>query len=110
ALTELRRCQRERAERPSVESTDESDVARPASGVAGQLHGAFDRLCPGVGEEHLGRRSWKNLRLEALRELDLGPVIEVGSGHVEESIRLLHDRRYNSRMGVTGGRDGNPRC
>ena len=89
-----------------MERADESDVVRPAAGIAGELHGALDRLCAGVGEEHLRRCAGQDSRLEALRQLDLRAVVEIRPRHMQESVRLLLDRGHHPRMGVAGGDDG----
>ncbi len=98
ALTGFGGGEREGAERPSVKATDEGDVARPPRGIARQLHSALDRFSPRVGEEHLGRRAWQDLGLEALGQLDLRPVVEVGPRHMEEPPRLLFDRGHHAWM------------
>ena len=106
SLACLRRSQRQGAERPAVEGADERDVARPAAGEARELHRALDRLRAGVGEEHLGRRTGQDLRLQALGQLDLRAVVKVGAGHVDEAPGLLLDRGHDFGVGVTGRDDG----
>ena len=110
SLTRLRGGERKRTECSPVERADERDVAGPASGESRQLHRALDRLRARVGEEHLGRRARQDLRLQAFGELDLGLVVEIGAGHVEEAPGLLLDRRYHLRVGMAGGDDRDPGC
>ena len=93
ALARLRGRERQRTESAAMEGTDEGDIARPARGIPGQLHRAFDRLGTRVREEHARRRPGQDPVLQPLRQLDLGLVVEVGAGHMQEVIRLVLDGR-----------------
>ncbi len=85
-----------------MESADERDVARPASGKPSELHRPLDRLSARVGEEHLGRNAGEDLRLESLSELDLRLVVEICARHMEEPPGLLLDRGDHLGVGVAG--------
>ncbi len=106
AMHQLGAGQRHGAVGPAVESAEEGDGARSAGVPAGQLQGRLQRLRAAVGEEDaLGRRAGTALG-QALGQVDLRLIVEIGAGHVQQLLRLVSDRRGDMWMTVAGGRDG----
>ena len=85
-----------------MESTVESQIPRPAGGIARQLHGRFDGFGAGIGEKHPRVAADGRQRVQALGQLDLGWVIEVGSRHMQEFVGLVFDGFDHGRMAVAG--------
>ena len=88
----------------AVERDDAAAVGVPAR----QLERGLDGLRPAVGEEYpLGRRTRGQFR-QALRQIDLRTVIEVGPRHVQEFRRLVLNGRDHLGMTMTRGRHRDP--
>ena len=97
---------RQRAHRAAVEAALEGDDPGPMRVVSGQLDGALDRLGARVGEEDARLLRERRDRRQALHQLEVARLVEVGRGDVDEPIRLLLDRGGHLRVRVAGRADG----
>jgi hypothetical protein len=106
ALLHLRVRERQRAHRPAVEGALEGDDPRPMGVVARELDGPFDGFGPGVREEDPRLPAEGRDRGQALHELEVARLVEVGRRDVDEPIGLLLDRGHHLRVSVAGRADG----
>src|SRR5205823_9931967 len=90
----------------AVERPEERQRARAAGVPAGQFQPRLQRFGTAIGEEDaLGRHAGRDLR-QALGQVDLRLVVEVGPRHVDQLARLVLDRPGDLRMAVARRRDG----
>src|SRR5678815_1316724 len=92
-----------------MERAGERQEMRASRRPSRELHRAFDRLCARVREEHARRRRYGRAVAQPFGEADLGLVVEVRAGHVDEETGLLLDRFHDLGMGVARSRDGDAR-
>ena len=97
--------QGQRAHGAAVEAALEGDDPGPMGVVPGQLDGALDGLGAGVGEEDPRLLLERCDRGQALHELQVARLVEVGGGNVDQAIRLVLDGLHHLRVGVAGGAD-----
>ena len=102
ALLDLRVRERQGAHGAAVEPALEGDDPGPMRVVAGQLDRALDRLGARVGEEDARLLRERRDAGQALHELQVARLVEVGRGDVDEPLRLLLDRRDHLRVRVAG--------
>src|SRR5262249_14910290 len=106
AVDQLGAGQRHGAVGPAVEGADEGDGARPAGVPAGELEGGLEGLGAAVGEEDAFGAAARGDLAQALGEIDLRLVVEIGTGHVQQLRRLVLDGGDDVRVAVAGGGDG----
>ena len=105
-LLDLRVGQGQGTHRAAVEAALEGDDPGPMGVVAGELDRALDRLRAGVGQEDACLLlEWRDRR-QALHELQVARLEEIGGGDVDQPIRLLLDRLHHRRMRMAGRADG----
>src|SRR5688500_5433692 len=107
ALNRLARRQRERAERAAVKAAQKRDHAVALRDVARELDCRFNRFGAGVRKERSLVTAERRQLVERLGEAHLRLVIEIGSRHVQEFLRLIDDGGDDLGMRVAGGIDGN---
>ena len=87
----------------TVKGPEKGDVQFPFGMPSGQLEGRLHGLGPGVAEKDL---LWAVPRAQGSQlfgQKDLGSIIKVGPGHVDEKIGLFFDGLNHFRMAVAGG-------
>src|SRR6188768_2333220 len=89
---------------PALEGDDPGSMGV----VSGELDGALDGLGPRVGEEDARLLAERSDGGEALHELHVARLVEVGRGDMDEAVRLILDGLHHLRMGVPGRADGDP--
>ena len=81
-------------------------IPGPMGVVSGELDRPLDCLGTRVREEDARPLLERSDRREALHQLEVARLVEVGGGDVDEPIRLLLDRRGDLRVGMPGRADG----
>jgi hypothetical protein len=106
ALLDLRIGQAQGPERAAVEAALEGDDPGPMRVVAGELDGALDRLGPRVCQEHPSLLREGRDPGQALHELEVARLVEVGRRDVDQPLRLLADGGDDLRVRVPGRAHG----
>ncbi len=97
--------ERERPHGAAMEGAEESQIQFPPGVPAGQFEGCFDGFGAGVAEIDLACAGTRRDAGELLRQHDLGRVIEIRAGHVQESLGLFLDGPHHERMAMSRGAD-----
>ena len=109
ALLDLRVRQAQGAHRAAVEAALEGDDPGPMGVIAGQLDRALHRLGARVGEEDAGRLAERGDGRQALHQLQVARLVEVGGGDVDEAFGLLLDGGHDLRVRMAGRADRDAR-
>ena len=107
-LLDLRVGERQGAHRSPVERAFERDDRRAPGVMARELDGALHRFGPRVGEEDAGLLLEGRDRGQALAQLEVSRLVEVGGRDVDELVGLGRDGIGHLRMRVAGGGDRDP--
>ena len=94
----------------AVERAEERQVQFTPGVPAGQFESRFDGFGAGIAEIDLAGPRIRPRRQtgQLFRQFDLGRIVEVGAGHVEELFGLFLDGPDHERMAVAGGANGDP--
>ncbi len=101
--------ERQRAERPAVESAMKSDHVLALGMIARELESGFHGLGAGIGEEYFFRRRARRQPVELFRQLDHRFVIIIAAADMEKFPRLFFDRLHHSRMRMPRAGNGDAR-
>ena len=89
-----------------MKGAEEGDDAGPAGVPARELEGGLEGFGAAVGEEDAARAGRVAGLGQALRQVDLRLVVEVGAGHVQQLVALVGDGGDDLGMAMARRGDG----
>ena len=97
--------QRQGSHGTAVERTIKSDIQLTPRVPSGKFKRRLNRFCSGVAEIDPSIAPNRGQSGQPFRQSDLGRVIKIGSGHMQELLSLVLYCRYDPGMAMPGGID-----
>ena len=98
-LNHFARGQRQRSQRAAMEAAVKRDELVTPGFIAGQFERRLDRLRAGVAEVHTARDAAGSRGGQLLGQVHHVFVVEIGAGHVDQTLGLLLDGPHHARDG-----------